>query len=113
MDGASMRDEVLTRPWISREELGRQEISLQSIARPAGENKVPRNVGSAVRERMNVIESREIEFQMRAAIDTAAATIAHGCTLDRALLTPREQPLSAPGEAGGSRKGDTVEMPTS
>jgi len=70
-------------------------------------------VRSAVRERVNVVESGEIEFQMRAAIDTAAATIAHGCTLDRALLIPREEPLSAAGDAGGSREGNTVEMPTS
>ena len=59
---------------------------------------------------MNMIEGREIEFQVGAAVHAAAAAVAHGRTLDGALLVPREKPFTATGEAGGSREGDSVEM---
>ena len=62
---------------------------------------------------MNVIEGGEIKFQMRATVHAAAATVAHGRALDGALLVPRENSLAAAGDAGGSREGDSVEMPTS
>jgi len=106
-------DEVLSRPWVSSEELRRQEVSLEAITGAAGEDDVALNVRAAVRQRVDVIECGEIEFQVRAAVDAAAAAIAHGRTLDRALLVPRKKSLAAAGDAGGSREGDTVEMPTS
>ena len=113
MHRSRVRDEVLPGPRIAREKLRRQQVALQTIARPAGEDDVARDVRAAVRERMNVIQSGEIEFQMRAAVHAAAATITHGRALDGALLIPREESFAAAADAGGSREGDPVEMPTS
>jgi hypothetical protein len=70
-------------------------------------------VRAAVRERVDVIERGEIEFQMSAAVDAAAAAVPHGRALDGAFLVPREEPLTAARDAGGSGKRDSVEMPTS
>ena len=62
---------------------------------------------------MHVVERGEIKFQMCAAVHAAAATVTHGRALYRAFLVPRKQLFAAMAEAGGSREGDTVEMPTS
>lgn len=113
MHRARMRDEVLTGPRIAGEELRRQKISLEAIAGTAGEDNVAGNVSAAVGQRVDVVQGGEIEFQMCAAVHAAAATIAHGRALDGALLIPREKPFAAMGDAGGSREGDSVEMPTS
>ena len=66
MHRASVDDEVLPRPRISREELGRQQIALEAIAARAGEHDVARSVSAAVRQRMHVVERREIELERRA-----------------------------------------------
>ena len=67
----------------------------------------------AVRQGVYVIEGGEIEFQVRAAVHAAAAAVAHGRTLDGALLVPREEPFTTTADTGGSGKRDSVEMPTS
>ena len=113
MDCSRVCDEVLARPRIASEELRRKKIAFEAVARPAREHDVALHVCAAMRERVNVIERREIEFQMRAAIDAAAAAIAHGRTLDGALLVAREKPFAATSDSGGSGEGDSVEMPTS
>jgi len=64
-------------------------------------------------ERMNVVQRGEIEFQVRAAVHAAAAAVSHGRALDGALLIPRQESFAAATDAGGSRKRDPVEMPTS
>jgi hypothetical protein len=113
MHRSGVRDEILAGPGVAREELRRQEIAFEAIARSAGENDVARNVRAAVRQRLNVIQRGEIEFQVRAAVHAAAAAIAHGRTLDGALLVPREEPFTTTADTGGSGERDSVEMPTS
>src|SRR4051812_46946668 len=83
-----VRDEVETRPGIAGEKLARQHIAFQAIAATAGEDEVARDVCTAMRERVDVIERREIKLQWRCAIDAAAIAIAHRGALDRALLMP-------------------------
>jgi hypothetical protein len=41
---------------------------------------------TAVRERIDVIEGGRVKVQRGAAIDATATAVAHGCTLDRALV---------------------------
>jgi len=113
VNGASVSDEVLTRPRIAGEELGRQQVSLESIARATREHDVAWRVGSAVRERMHVIERSNVEVQLRAAVDAAAATVAHGCSLERPLLVTRRDFFCPAAKARSTREGDTVEVPTS
>jgi hypothetical protein len=108
-----VRYEILPRPGIAREELGRKEIAFQAITRPAREHEVAWNVRATVGERVDVVERREIEFQVRAAVHAATAAIAHGRALDGAFLVSREHSLAAAGDSRGSGKRDTVEMPTS
>jgi len=108
-----VRDEVLSCPRVASEELRRQEISLEAVAGAAREDHVAWNVCAAVRERMDMIERGEIEFQVRAAVHAAAAAVAHGRMLDRAFLVPRKEPFVAVADAGGSGERDSVEMPTS
>ena len=113
MNRPSMRDEVLSRPRIASEEFGRQQVSLQSIARPACEHHVARRMCAAVSEWMHVVERREVELQRRSAVDAAAAAVTHGRPLERSLLMPRWDLLDSTADAWRSWEGDTVEMPTS
>jgi hypothetical protein len=113
MHGTRVRDEVETRPWIPGEEFRRQEISLQPVAARAGEDDVPRNVGTAVRQRMHVIERREIEVEGRGAVDTAPSAVAHRGAFDRALLMAGRDALTAASWSRESGKGNTVKLPTS
>lgn len=112
MHRARMRDEVESRPGVSREEFGRQHVSLQPIAPCTGKDDVARNVGAAVRERVHVVERREVEVEGRGAVDTAASTVAHRRALDRSLLMAGRNVLAAAGPRE-SGKSNTVKVPTS
>ena len=113
MNGASVGDEVLARPRIAGKEFGRQQVSLESIARAAGEDDVARRMGSAVGERVHVVERREVELELRSAVDAAAAAVTHGCTLERPFLMTWRNFFCPAAEARSSGEGDTVEVPTS
>lgn len=81
-----VRDEIEACPGISREEFGRQHVTLEPVASAARQHDVARHVGPTVRQRMHVIERGVIEIERRRAIDAAAAAVAHGGPLDRSLL---------------------------
>ncbi len=49
MNGTGVGDEVLSRPWVAREKLSRQQVSLEAIARAARKHDVPGRVSTAVR----------------------------------------------------------------
>jgi hypothetical protein len=49
MHRSRVRDEIETRPRVPREELRRQQISLQAIATPARQNEVAGDMRAAVR----------------------------------------------------------------
>ena len=113
MHGARVGDEVLSRPRIAREELGRQQVSLQAIAARAGEDDVARRVSAAVRQRMHVVERREVEFEWRAAVHAAPAAVAHRGSFDRSLLWAGGDCFCPAADARRAWEGDTVELPTS
>ena len=112
MHGARVGDEVEARPWIPGEEFRRQQVSLQPVAARAGEDDVPRNVSAAVRQRMHVVERREIEVEGRGAVDATSSAIAHRGAFDRALLVAGRDVLATAGRSRESGKGN-VKMPTS
>jgi hypothetical protein len=113
MHRARVQNEIHSRPGIPGEEFGRQEITLQPITAGAGGDDVAGDVSAAVRQRVHVIQRREIEIQRRGAVNTPAAAVTHGSALDGALLVAWTHLLWPPHNAGGSRKADTVKMPTS
>ncbi len=113
MHRSRVLNEVRSRPRIANEKFGRQQISLQSIAPCARQDHVAGHVRSAVRQRKDVVERRDLEFQTRGTIHTASAAVAHGGAFDRSLLRSGWNwfgPASSAREAG---KGDMVELPTS
>src|SRR5438067_2046773 len=114
MDGARMRDEVQPRPGIADEELAWKEVTFQPIASATGEDDVSRHVSAAVRQRIHVIQRREVELESRGAVHAAAAAVAHCGSLDRPLLVPGGN-LFGPAwrSARDTRKGNTVNVPTS
>jgi hypothetical protein len=111
MHGTRVENEIQTCPGKAREEFSRQQIALESIAAPAGENDVARHVCAAVREGMHVVQGGEIEIQRRGAVHTPAAAVAHGRAFDRSLLMSGGDWLRPATEARGSREGDTMKVP--
>src|SRR4030095_12643155 len=104
MHRASVEDEIVSRPWVAGEEFGRQQITFQSVAPRTGRDDVAGYVGPAVRERVHVIERREIEIKLRSAIHAPASAVAHRGALDRALLVAGTDLFGAPCHARRSRK---------
>lgn len=113
MHRSRVLNEIRARPRISGEELGRQQVSLQSIAARTGEDDVARYVRTAVRPREHMIERGELELERRRAVHTAAAAIAHGGALDRALLMTGGNLFGPASDARDAGERDMVELPTS
>src|SRR5438874_1267038 len=110
MHGARVQDEVQPGPREPGEEFARQHVALQAVTSRACRHEVAGDVGAAVSDRMDVVESREVKFQRRGAVHTPPAAVAHGGALDRPLLGPGADLLRAPGDAGGSGKGYAVKV---
>jgi len=70
-------------------------------------------VRSTMSQRMHVIERREVELELRPAVDAAATAVAHRGSLDRSLLMPRRDFLGPAADARRAWEGDTVEVPAS
>jgi len=113
MHRSRVQDEVRAGPGESGEELRRQEIALEPVAPRTGKHDVPGNVCATARQRMNVVERREVELERRRAIDAASAAVAHSGALDRSLLVPGGNGLGPAVRAWQAWEGDTVKMPTS
>ena len=111
MHRARVLNEVQARPRIAREELGGEQIAFQAITARAGQHDVAGNVRATVRERMDVIERREIKLQRSSAVDAPSAAVAHGGALDCPLLVPGVDLLCSPGLARDARKGNPVNVP--
>lgn len=84
--GARIGDEVEPRPRISGEVFGRQHVSFLTVAPRARQHDVAGYVRPAVRQRIHVIQRREVELERSGAVHTAPAAIAHGGPLDRSFL---------------------------
>jgi hypothetical protein len=68
---------------------------------------------AAMRQRIDVIERRKVEFEDRGAVHTTASTIPHGGAFDRALLVARWHLLGSARSAGNAGERYTVKLPTS
>ncbi len=70
---------------MPNEELVREQVALEAITRSAGYHEVARNVCSTVREGLYVVDRRLAHLDRVAAIDAAAAAVAHHCALEGPL----------------------------
>jgi hypothetical protein len=85
MHGARVSNEVRAGPRVSPEELVRQEVPFEAIARGTGGDQVARSMRASMRHRVYVIERGNVERQRNGAIDAASAAIAHGSVLEGTL----------------------------
>ena len=83
--GSSIAHEVRPRPRIPSEELVWEHIALETITWGARRNQVAGSVWPSLRDRVYVIERRDVERQRNGAVDAASAAIAHRSVLERAL----------------------------
>lgn len=113
MNSPGVGDEVLARPRVPGKKFCRQQVSLQAIARAAGENDVARRVRAAVSQRVHMVEGREVELQRQATIDAASAAIAHSGSFDCSFLVARGNFLGPAADTRSAGEGDTMEVPTS
>jgi hypothetical protein len=90
MNCPRIRQKILPRTRISEKEFQRQHISFHSITRPARHHQIPRRVRSAFGEWIDMIDRGEIQIEWRAAIDAAAAAVAHHGAFHGALVLPPE-----------------------
>ena len=86
MDHARVCQKIETCDGISNEELVRQHVALHPITRAACHDQVAWHVRATAREWVDVVDSGDSELERRAAIDAAAAAVAHHGALERALL---------------------------
>lgn len=110
MHRARIAHEIRPCPGVLGKELVREGIAFQLIAAMAGEDDVARMVDAAVCEGIDVIQRGRLEVQRLGAIDAAATTVTHGCTLDGTLESSSAEmadagTTGAPGsaEAGGGK----------
>src|SRR5262245_35674150 len=101
MGNTRVSNEVGASPGMCGEELVRKEIALQRVAALTREDDVAGVVGTAVRERVYVIERGRLELERRGAIDAAPSAVAHGRALDGPLV-PRSAKLADAGAASAA-----------
>ncbi len=85
MHRARVSHEIRAGPGVLCEEVVREGVALQLIAANTGENDVPWMVDATMCEGIDVIERGRLEVQRLGAVDAAATTVTHGCTLDGTL----------------------------
>jgi len=83
--GSRVAYEVCPGPRVASEELVWEHVALEAITRGARRDQVAGGVWPSVRDRVYVIERRDVERQRNGAIDAASAAIAHGSVLERTL----------------------------
>ena len=97
--GSSVAYEVRARPRISPEELVWEHIALEAVTRGARRDQVARSMGPSLRDRVYVIQRRDVERQGNGAVDAASAAITHGSVLERTLEVVIVEVARAAGEA--------------
>jgi len=104
--------EVDPRPGKAREELVGEKIAFEAITARAGEDQVARHVSAAVRERVHVVQRREIELEPDRAVDAAATAVTHSGSFDGSFLMSGGDRLGPARGTRGAREGGAVELPT-
>ena len=115
MRRARVGHEVRAGPWESGEEFLRERVALESVAGDAGGDEVAGSVRTTVGDGHHVVEGGELVVEPHGAVDAAAATVAEGGALERALVlrSEDERVEGAPdGAAGGAGKCRAVSGPT-
>jgi hypothetical protein len=108
--GSSVAHEVRPGPRISSEELVWEHIAFEAITRSARRDQVAGSVRASLRDRVDVIERRDVERQRNGAVDAASAAIAHGSVLERTLDSGVvEVPRAASKSARCAGERDSVE----
>lgn len=87
MNGSRVPHEVGAGPGVGSEKSVRKEIAFQAITTVARQDDIARVMGTAVRERVNVIQCGSLEIERSCAVDAAMSAIAHCGALDGALVT--------------------------
>ena len=112
MHRARIQDEVAPCPWMSKKELGGQHVGFEPIAGRTRRHDVARRMGSALGERMNVIERGTRVLEGRSAVHASAAAVSHRSELERSLVLCGEQPPHPTKEtsrgAGCAGEGDAM-----
>jgi len=110
MHGSRVAHEVRARPRIPSKELVREHIALEAITRRTRRDQVAGSVWPSLRDRVYVIERRDVERQRNGAVDAASAAIAHGSVLERTLDSGvMEVPRAARKSARCAGERDSVE----
>jgi hypothetical protein len=99
MHGPCVANEIRSRPGMAREELVRQHVALQAIARSARGDEVAWRVRATSRDRVHVVERGHLQRQRNGAVDAASAAVPHGGSLDRPPVVSAEVETGVPGEA--------------
>ena len=86
MRRARVGHEVRAGPREAGEEFLRERIALESVAGDAGGHEVARRVGATVGDGDDMVEGGDFVVEPHGAVDAAAATIAEGGALERALV---------------------------
>jgi hypothetical protein len=110
--GTCVRDEILSSPWMSREELSRQQLAFEAIAVATRGDEVAERVRAAVRQRVHVVESGVREIEASGAVDTAPAAVAHRGALNGVFLVGGRQPAVTTRMGGDAWTKDAVIMPS-
>lgn len=87
---ACITNEVRAGQRILREELVRQHVTLQPVARGTGADEVPGRVCAAARHRVDVVQRRFHRVEPVSAVHTTSAAIAHRRALELSLVVPVE-----------------------
>jgi hypothetical protein len=104
MYGSSVLNEIEPGPRISGEEFSGQQIAFEAIAPAAGGNEVAGCVPTALGEREDVIDCRDVVVEGRGAVDAAPAAVTHHGVLNGALLVAAWGALGFSCAAGDSWK---------
>jgi len=112
MHRASVVNEVHSRPRKAREELVGEQITFQAIAPRAGEDQVARHVSAAARERMHVVQRRQIELERDRTVDASTSAVTHRGPFDGSLLMSGGDRLGPARRTRGAGEGGAVELPT-
>src|SRR5438309_10922379 len=86
MHRACVLNEVQSRPRVLGEELGREQVTLETIAAAARGNEVARRVHAALGERKYVIDGGDVDVERSGAVHAAPAAVTHHSVFNRALL---------------------------
>lgn len=110
MHDSGVEQEVHARQRVPHEEVVRQHVTLQPVARSAGGDEVAVRGNAAPRPRVYVIDGRMIMLEPGAAVHAAPAAVAHYGALERSLEIDVAEVGTTPPEKSTRRAGEADAM---